>query len=48
MTAYLNFQATADYNVNFLASGAYDRIGDNRNGTLDVSHGNNAVYKEVH
>lgn len=37
-----------DYKVNFLASGAYDSIGDNRNGTLDVSHGNNAVYKEVH
>ena len=37
-----------DYKVNFLASGAYDSIGDNRTGSLDVSHGNNAVYKDVH
>lgn len=36
-----------DYKINFLASGAYVNIGDNRSGTLDVSYGSNAVYKEV-
>lgn len=36
-----------DYKINFLASGAYDNIGDNRSGTLDVSYGSNAVYKEI-
>ena len=35
-----------DYKVNFMASGAYDSLGSNRSGILDVSYGSSAVYKE--
>jgi len=35
-----------DYKINFMASGAYDSLGSNRKGTLDVSYGSSAVFKE--
>lgn len=35
-----------DYKINFMASGAYDSLGDTRAGTLDVSYGSSAVFKE--
>ena len=35
-----------DYKINFLASGAYDSIGDNRPGTMNVSYGKSVIYKE--
>lgn len=37
-----------DYKINFLASGAYLNIGSNRKGTLDVSFGTNATFKEIY
>lgn len=36
-----------DYKINFLASGAYETIGNTGKGTLDVSYGTKAVYKET-
>ena len=36
-----------DYKINFLASGAYENIGSTGKGTLDVSYGTKAVYKET-
>lgn len=35
-----------DYKLNFMAAGAYDSLGSNQAGTLDVSYGCNAVFKE--
>lgn len=35
-----------DYKINFMASGAYDNLGGTRGGTLDVSYGSTAVFKE--
>ncbi len=35
-----------DYKINFMASGAYDSLGNNRSGTLDVSYGSRAIFKE--
>ncbi len=35
-----------DYKINFMASGAYDSLGANRGGILDVSYGSSAVFKE--
>ncbi len=37
-----------DYKINFLASGAYLNIGPNRKGTLDVSFGTSATFKEIY
>lgn len=35
-----------DYKINFMASGAYDSLGNARSGTLDVSYGSSAIFKE--
>ena len=35
-----------DYKINFMASGAYDNLGANRGGILDVSYGSSAIFKE--
>ena len=35
-----------DYKINFMASGAYDSLESTRAGTLDVSYGSKAVYKD--
>lgn len=35
-----------DYKINFMAAGAYDSLGSTRAGTLDVSYGSSAVFKE--
>lgn len=36
-----------DYKINFLASGAYENIGNTGKGILDVSYGTKAIYKET-
>lgn len=35
-----------DYKIKFLAEGAYESIGDNRPGTMNVSYGKSVIYKE--
>ncbi len=35
-----------DYKINFMAEGAYNSLGSTRSGTLDVSHGSSATYKD--
>lgn len=37
-----------DYKIDFLAFGAYSNIGPNRTGTVDVSYGSSAVFKETY
>lgn len=37
-----------DYKIDFLAYGAYSNIGPGRSGTLDVSSGTSAVFKEIY
>ncbi len=35
-----------EYKINFLAESAYDSLGENQAGYLDVSHGGKAIFKE--
>lgn len=37
-----------EYKIGFLASGAYENIGDGRTGTVDVRYGTSAIFKETY
>lgn len=37
-----------EYKINYMAKGAYESLGHKGTGTLDVSYGSKAVYKEKH